>query len=151
VLVDLYHRRWEQKGVYREIKSALGGRATQVRAHDPLLALQELDGLLLGHFVVRWVILRAAREEGGAPVEISFTGTLRVLQARLGAVPESPGEQAVWWGRLMGAIGREKLQGRRKRCCPRKMKVTRAAWPTKKKGDEERPIPALVIVKQSAA
>ena len=151
VLVDLYHRRWEQEGVFREIKSALAGRVTQVRAQDPLLALQELEGLLLGHFVVRWVILQAAREKGVSPVEISFTGTLRILQTRLGAMPESPGGRMGWWRRLKEAIGRERLQKRRQRRCPRKKKVTRAAWPTKKKEDEERRIPTLVIVKQSAA
>ena len=151
VLVDLYHRRWEQEGVFREIKSALAGRVTQVRAQDPLRAMQELDGLLLGHFVVRWVMLQAAREEGVPPVEISFTGTLRVLQTRLGAMPGPAGGRMGWWRRLKEAIGRQRLQKRRKRCCPRKKKVTRAAWPTKKKGDVERRIPALVIVKQSAA
>jgi hypothetical protein len=151
VLVDLYHRRWEQEGVFREIKSALEGRATQVRAQDPLLAMQELDGLLLGHFVVRWVILQAAREKGISPVEVSFAGTLRVLQARLAGVPEGSAGQRAWWKALKAAIGRQRLQRRRKRSCPRKKKVTRAAWPTKKKGDEERRIPALVIVKQSAA
>ena len=61
----------------------LAGRVTQARAQDPLRAMQELDGLLLGHFVVRWVILQAAREKGIAPVEISFAGTLRILQTRL--------------------------------------------------------------------
>jgi len=151
VLVDLYHRRWEQEGVFREIKSALEGRVMQVRAQDPLRAMQELDGLLLGHFVVRWVILQAAREKGVSPVEISFTGTLRILQTRLGAMPESAGGRMGWWRRLKEAIGKGRLQKRRKRSCPRKKKVTRAAWPTKKKGDEERPIPTLVIVRQTDA
>ena len=151
VLVELYHRRWEQEGVFKEIKLALAGRVTQVRAQDPLRAMQELDGLLLGHFVVRWVILQAAREKGIAPVEISFAGTLRVLQTRLAGVPEGAVERRRWWEGLMAAIGRQRLQRRRKRCCPRKKKVTRAAWPTKKKGDEERRLPTLVIVRQSAA
>ena len=151
VLVDLYHRRWEQEGVFREIKSALAGRVTQVRAQDPLRAMQEIDGLLLGHFVVRWVILQVAREKGISPVEISFTGTLRVLQTRLAGVPKGTAEQRAWWKALKAAIGRQRLQKRRKRSCPRKKKGTRPAWPVKRKGDEERFIPTLVVVRQTAA
>ena len=150
VLVDLYHRRWEQEGVFREIKGALKGRTTQVRAQDPLRALQELDGLLLGHFVVRWVILQVAREKNVSPVQISFTGTLRILQARLGAATESAAKRSRWWKKLKGAIGREKLQKRRHRSCPRKTKVTRSAWPVKKKADQERLIPTLTIGTQTA-
>lgn len=132
--------------MFREIKSGLAGRVTQVRAHDPLRAMQELDGLLLGHFVVRWVILQAAREKGISPVEISFTGTLRVLQTGLAGVPKGAAEQRRWWVRVMAAIGRQRLQKRRRRSCPRKKKVARPAWPVKKKADEERFIPTLVVV-----
>jgi Transposase DDE domain len=149
VLVDLYHRRWEQEGVFREIKSALAGRVTQVRAQDPLRAMQEIDGLLLGHFVVRWVILQAARQKGVTPVEISFTGTLRILQTRLAGVPEGAAGRRRWWEELKESIGRQKLQKRRKRSCPRKKKVTRPAWPVKRKGDVEHFIPTFVIVRQS--
>lgn len=148
VLVDLYHRRWEQEGVFREIKLALAGRVTQVRAQDPLRAMQEIDGLLLGHFVVRSVILQVAREKGISPVEISFTGTLRVLQTRLAGMPEGAAGRKRWWKEVKEAIGRQRLQKRRKRSCPRKKKVTRPAWPVKRKGDEERFIPTLVVVPQ---
>ncbi len=149
VLVDLYHRRWEQEGVFREIKSALAGRMTQVRAQDPLRAMQEIDGLLLGHFVVRSVIVQVAREKGVSPVEISFTGTLRVLQTRLAGGQTGPAGRRDWWKAVKAAIGRQRLQKRRKRSCPRKKKVTRAAWPVKRKEDKERYIPTLVVVPQS--
>jgi hypothetical protein len=149
VLVELYHQRWEQEGVFREIKSALAGRTTHVRAQDPLRALQELDGLLLGHFVVRWVMLQAARTKGVAPVTISFIGTLRILQTRLAAAPAAACQ--TWWQKLLEAVGREQGAKRRKRCCPRKKKVTRSAWPVKRKQDIERPVPELEIVTQTAA
>jgi len=151
VLVDLYHRRWEQEGVFREIKKALAGRVTHVRAHDPLRALQELDGMLLGHWVVRGVILQAARAKHVPPVTISFTGTLRLIQSRLGAVPAGPARRRRWWQNLLEAVGREKLPARRQRRCPRKKKVTRGVWPTKRKEDKEYPIPTFVIVGQSTA
>jgi hypothetical protein len=149
VLMDLYHRRWEQEGVFREIKSALEDRTVQLRAHTPRLVLQELDGLLLGHYVVRWVILQGARERKVSPVEISFTGTLRLLQTRLGSIPTSAAGQQTWWKRLRSAVGKQRLQKRRKRSCPRKKKVTRSPWPVKKKEDGERFIPTLEIVPQT--
>jgi hypothetical protein len=146
VLLGLYHQRWEQEGVFREIKSALAGRATQMRAHDPQRVLQELEGMLLGHFVVRWVMLEAARERGLAAVEVSFTGTLRLLQTRWGAVPATPRQLRQWWAKLLQAVSREKVQKRRARCCPRKKKVTRAAWRVKRATDRELPLPALTLL-----
>jgi DDE family transposase/transposase IS4-like protein len=151
VLVELYHRRWEQEGVFREIKSALAGRVTQVRAQEPRRALQELDGLLLGHFVVRWLMLQAAREKGVAPVSISFTGALRVLQTRLGTVPAAAAARRQWWQKMTAGLGKEKTPPRRQRSCPRKKKVTRSAWPVKRKEDKQQGVPILVIVPPTAA
>ena len=47
-LVAWYHRRWEHELVFAEIKAQLAGRATQIRASDPVRVCQEVDGLLLG-------------------------------------------------------------------------------------------------------
>lgn len=163
-LVEVYHQRWEQEGVFKEIKSVLKGRATHLRAEDPLRVLQELDGLLLGHFVLRCAILEAARKAGVSPVEISFTGALRVLRKRLLAEEKkkkkkaskkrrqqkrrsrSPRSRQNWWEALLKAMGRQRLQKRRKRCCKRAKKTTRSAWPTKRKEDKEHPVPIFEIV-----
>jgi hypothetical protein len=149
-LVALYHQRWEQEGVFREIKSALAGRVTQVRAHDPLRALQELDGLLLGHFILRHALLEAARNKGVTPVTLSFSGVLRVLQTRLGAVPADVA-QGAWWQRLLEEMALQSLPPHRRRRCPRKKKVTRQLWPTKRPEDKEEPLPVFVVVSQPAA
>jgi len=151
-LVELYHKRWEQEGVFKEIKSALSQRVTHLRSHSPQRVMQELEGLLLGHFVVRHVILEVAREKGISPIEISFTGTLRVLRTRLAGASKKRrsrkqgSKRTEWWEETKKAIGRERLQKRRKRSCPRKKKVTRAAWPVKRKGDKENPVPTFTIV-----
>jgi hypothetical protein len=150
VLVELYHRRWEQEGVFREVKAALAGRATQLRAHEPRRALQELDGLLLGHFVLRWALLQAARRQGVAAVALSFVGALRLVQTRLAALPSAAAGRGRWWQELLGALGREGLPQRRRRSCPRKKKVTRAAWPVKREGDKEHLTPSLEVVPQAA-
>lgn len=49
VLVDLYHRRWEQELVFGEIKGQLAGRPMHIRAHEPQRVCQEVEALLLGH------------------------------------------------------------------------------------------------------
>lgn len=161
-MLEVYHQRWEQEGVFKEIKTALSGRVTQVRAHTPLGAMQELDGLLLGHYVIRSVIVEVAREKGILAIEISFKGALRVLRTRLagaskkrakrsakgkGQSAKSQGSQRrCWWEEIKQAFGREVLPKRRKRCCPRKKKVTRGAWPVKRKEDKEHPVPTFKII-----
>ena len=149
VLVELYHRRWEQELVFREIKGELKDRKTHVRAEDPLRAMQELDGLLLGHYVLRTVILEAARKAKVAPVEISFEGTLRLILTRLRSLPKKAAAQQEWWETFLKAVGREVLRKRRPRCCPRKKKVTRAAWPVKRKEDVETTVPTLIVVTEN--
>ena len=89
-----------------------------------------------------------AREEGISPVEISFTGTLRILQTRPAGVPEGAAGRQRWWEEVKEAIGGQRLQERRERSCPREKKVTWAVWPVKRKEDEERFIPTLVVVPQ---
>ena len=73
-VVALYHRRWEEELAFAEVKGQLAGRVTHVRATDPGRALAELDALMLGHGIVRWVIRGAARAAGVPPVEVSFVG-----------------------------------------------------------------------------
>ena len=81
-LVRLYHQRWEQELVFAEIKAQLAGRATQIRASDPMRVCQEVDALLLGHYTLRWAMLQAARQANVAATRLSFTGCLDVLRVR---------------------------------------------------------------------
>ena len=130
---------------FGEVKGQLAGRVTHVRAHDPVRALAELDGLLLGHWVVRWVIVRAARAAGVPPVAISFVGAVRVLRVRV-AGPVGRGGRAGWWRDVLREIGRERLRPRRDRQCPRARKTTRSHWPTKKPTDHAGTLPVLRVV-----
>lgn len=160
-LVEVYHQRWEQEGVFKEIKSVLKGRTTHLRSEKPLRVVQELDGLLLGHWVLRTAILEAARTAGVPAVEISFTGALRVLrkhlltekrkkprreQSRGATGAKSRSGLPKEWEALLQAMGQQRLQKRRKRCCPRKKKLTRSAWPPKRKEDKEHPVPSFEIL-----
>jgi hypothetical protein len=148
-LVELYHRRWEHELVFKEIKGQLAGRPMQIRAKDPLRVLQEVDALLLGHYTMRWVLLRAARAAGVAPVALSLQGSLEVLRVRLARVPTSRAAGPRWWRRrweeLLQAVGRQRLRPRGRRRCPRARKVTRSHWPSKKQ-QREGTIPELEVV-----
>jgi len=145
-LMNLYHARWEEELAFAEVKGPLACRTTHVRAHDPLCALAELDALLLGHGVLRGVIVRAARQAGVAPVALSFVGALRVLKARLVGRAAGCRGGPTWWSDVLQEIGAERLRKRRNRQCPRVRKTTRSHWPTKKPTYTEGTIPTLQVV-----
>jgi hypothetical protein len=131
-LAELYSQRWEHELVLGEIKSSLAGRVTDLRAQSPLLVLQELDALLLGHYVVRAMILDAARKAGVPPIEISFKHALRVIADALPKLPKGASGYRSWYKKLIDEIAAIPRRKRRQRSYPRVRKVTRCAWPVKK-------------------
>jgi hypothetical protein len=152
-LVALYHRRWEQELVFAQIKDQLAKRPMHIRAKDPLRVCQEVEALLLGHYLVRWAMLQAARKAGVPAVSLSFRGALRVLEVRLARIPARPAAAKRWWRRwweeLLSEIGRQRLRPRAGRRCPRARKVTRSHWPVKKH-QREGTIPRLEVVPAAA-
>lgn len=150
-LAELYAQRWEIESAFREFKGELAGRTTDLRGQTPRAVLQELDALLLGHYVVRAMILAAARKAGVAPVEVSFTGALRVIQTRLGSMPASPGTYRRWYDDLVAEIARLPRRKRRRRSYPRVRKVVRCGWPVKRpKHQQQKPKPLkqrLIIIR----
>jgi Transposase DDE domain/Insertion element 4 transposase N-terminal len=131
-LAELYAQRWEHETAFKELKGELSERVTHLLCHSPRLVMQELDALFLGHYVVRAMILQAARTAGVAPVEISFAKTVRVIQMRLGALPGRAGDYARWYQSLVDEIAALPRRKRRQRSYPRVRKVVRCAWPVKK-------------------
>ena len=131
-LVELYVQRWEQETAFKEVKSELAGRVTHRRGQTPRIVMQELDALLLGHYVVRAMILQAARKAGVTPIEISFTQTVRIVQMRLSGMPTKAKEYARWYATILDEIARLPRRPRRLRTDPRVRKVVRCPWPVKK-------------------
>jgi hypothetical protein len=152
-LVALYHQRWEQELVFAEIKARLAGRPMQIRASDPMRVCQELDGLLLGHYTLRWLMLQAARQAQVPAVTLSCTGSLEVVQVRLARIPKRAlgGRRAGqrWWTELLQALAQQRLRPRTGRRFPRARKVTRSHWPLKK-GQKAGKIPTLEVVPAAA-
>lgn len=136
-LVELYQRRWEQESAFKEVKSELAGRVTHLRGQTPAIVMQELDALLLGHYVVRSMILQAARKAGVPPIEISFTQTIRIVQVRLASVPKHATSYRRWYEALLNEIAQLRVRPRRNRSYPRVRKVVRCAWPVKRPNHQQ--------------
>ena len=96
--------------------------------------------LSLGHFVVRALMLEAAQTEGLDVDRLSFTGCLRILQARL---PEcasaTPGRLEQWYGLLLEELAQERIEPRRNRVNPRVVKRKMSKFAKKRPGHRGRP------------
>lgn len=80
LLANEYHQRWEVENTLDEVKTHLLGRKVAIRSLNPREVVQEIYGLLLGHWAVRSLMVQAAQLEGISPLRLSFTGTLHVLR-----------------------------------------------------------------------
>jgi Insertion element 4 transposase N-terminal/Transposase DDE domain len=132
-MVRLYRWRWEEETVFAEIKGMLGYQQPLLRSKTPTLVLQEMYGLLLGHYLVRQVMAQAAQEKGREveAVRLSFRRSLQVLEDRL-----KDEEGPKWHGSLVGEVRRQKLRAKRPCRHPRVKKATRSRWPNKPPGSK---------------
>ena len=126
-LIQLYHQRWEEESTIDEFKTHEMERPV-LRSQTPAGVVQELNGLLLAHFVLRTLMHEAAQRQGITPLRLSFTGTLKIVRCRIGQCPDSPRGKKRWWDQLIAEIGQEKLEPRRNRTNPRVIK--KKAHPT---------------------
>ncbi len=79
-LILCYHERWEVELVIDETKTHQRLSEQPLRSQEPLLVYQELYGLLLAHYAVRYWMFQSATEQGLDPDRLSFTHGLHVLQ-----------------------------------------------------------------------
>lgn len=145
-LACYYHERWEEELVYDEQKTHLDprrpGKAAHFRSQTPAGVEQELYALSLGHFVVRALMVEAAQEDNLDVDRLSFTGCLRILQARLPECDSStPTRLEQWYRLLLQEMAQERIEPRRNRVNPRVVKRKMSKW--KKKRPEHRSQPPL--------
>lgn len=143
-LVCLYHERWEEELVFDEQKTHLDprrpGKAAHFRSQTPAGVEQELYALSLGHFVVRALMLEAAQEENLDVDRLSFTGCLRILQARLPECASStPACLEQWYRLLLEEMLGEKIGPRRNRVNPRVVKRKMSKFAKKRPEHRGRP------------
>jgi transposase IS4-like protein/DDE family transposase len=138
-LILCYHERWEIEACIAEQKTHLRLSDQPLRSKDPALVRQELYGLLLAHYIVRWWMHRSAREADLDPDRLSFTHAVEVLDTAcyefaLVAREELPQLQA----RLLADLREPAtlLPPRRLRFYPRVVKRTYSSFHRKRPGQQ---------------
>lgn len=139
-LIVLYHERWEEELAIDELKTHQRQRPV-LRSQTPAGVMQEIYGLLLGHFVVRRLMFEAAQQCGVPPRRLSFTNTLKILRCRLPEVPRSPQGLRRWYADLLAEVGEEILEPRRDRINPRVIRQKVKKWPKKRPEHRKHPQP----------
>ncbi len=85
-LAMLFHERWHVEVIFDEIETHLRRSSRTLRSLTPEGVLQKLYGLLLAHIAVRTLMRHSAQEADVAPTQLSFTGTMRILDESLPAL-----------------------------------------------------------------
>jgi hypothetical protein len=137
-LILLYHERWEEELAIDEVKTHQRERPV-LHSETPAGVVQEIQGLLLAHYVVRVLMSEAARRNRLPPRRLSFTGALKVLRCRLPECPKSRAGLERWYEGLLAEIAEEVLPQRRNRINPRVIKRKMSNW--RKKRPEHRHFP----------
>lgn len=133
-LILCYHERWEVELVIDETKTHQRLVDQSLRSQDPELVYQELYGLLLAHYAVRWWMFQAATEQGLDSDQLSFTHGLHVLQLALSWFTMVPPAQVPALCQQVRADLRERatlLPPRRLRFYPRVLKRAFPPFPRK--------------------
>ncbi len=118
--------------VFDEIKTHLRLSARTLRSLTPEGVLQELYGLLLAHVAVRTLMLQAAQEADVAPTQLSFTGTVRILDESLPALTLASWAHRLTLTRhLLVEIAAERLPAQRLRFQARVVKRVRSKYERK--------------------
>jgi len=82
-LAALYHERWEDETVLKEVKVTLPGGPLMLRSRRPDLVRQELYGLLLTHFALRQLMYEASCRADCDPDTLSFVHTVEIVRRNL--------------------------------------------------------------------
>jgi hypothetical protein len=145
-LIVLYHERWEEELTIDEFKTHQRERPV-LRSETPAGVVQEIYGLLLGHFVIRKLMCEAASLADCAPRELSFVNTLKILRCRMPEAPRSEPLLSRWYNNLLLEVSQERLEPRRDRVNPRVIKRKLSYWPKKRAKHRNSPQPTKTFRK----
>ena len=141
-LACAYHERWEVEITIDEVDTHLRLVGRPLRSLKPVGVIQELYGVLIAHYAVRFLMHEAALEAGIDPDRLSYVHAVRVLQ---GALVEfamvAPDQRDALYTRLLRDIARVRLPKRRPRCNPRVVKRKMSKFHLKRPADGPSPQP----------
>jgi hypothetical protein len=139
-LAVLYHERWQAELVIGETRTLLRLSVRTLRSRTPQGVIQEITALLLAHTVVRTLMLRAATTQEIAPVSLSFTQAVHLMDdllIPLGAV--QPARRAQMVDAALHEIASFRLPPQRLRIQARVVKRVRSRYERKKPEHWEAP------------
>jgi hypothetical protein len=141
-LVAAYHSRWEFELAIDEIKSHQRRPRTPLRSEKPVGVVQEIYGLLIAHYVVRAVMVEAARKAELPPSRLSFIGTLRLIREM---IPEAQrtarADHPRLYRQLLLDVSARALAPRTNRCNPRVVKRKMSKFGVKNPSHSDWPQP----------
>jgi hypothetical protein len=150
-LAYAYHERWEIEVVIDEVDThqRLAGRP--LRSLKPVGVIQELYGLLVAHYAIRFLMHEAALQVGTDSDRLSFVHALNVIRD---AIPEfqmtTPEQWPQLYTRLLRDIADRLLPARRLRSNPRVVKRKMSNFRLKRPEHQHWPQPTLSF-RQSVA
>ncbi len=145
-LIVIYHERWEEELSIDELKTHQRERPV-LRSETPAGVVQEIYGLLLGHYVIRKLMCEAAVTANCEPRNLSFVNTLKILRCRLPEVPRSAAGIRLWYTTLLEEVAEERIEPRRDRVNPRVIKRKMSNWPKKRLKHPDFPQPTMPFLK----
>jgi hypothetical protein len=122
-LVAAYTRRWRLEMSLDDLKTTLGMESLHCKT--PAMVQKELLIYLSAHNLIRWVMARAARQEGVDPERISFKGTLDGLRQWSQTWAHraiTPARRQKLWRQFLRTLARDLLPERPGRQEPRAVK-----------------------------
>jgi hypothetical protein len=82
-LAALYHDRWEIEPSFREIEIYQVAHTRVLRSKSPQMVRQEIWGILLAHYAIRYLMQEAADTADVDPDRISFLRSLRIIRRQI--------------------------------------------------------------------
>lgn len=120
-IADAYGQRWHAELDLRSIKQTLGMHSLHCKT--PAMVHKELWAHLLGYNLARAAAAQAAREHGWMPRQLSFAGTVQILEEFRALLLATDGDQqAAVRHALFVAIASHRVGNRPGRFEPRKLK-----------------------------
>jgi hypothetical protein len=133
VLIDLYHERWEVERTIAELERLYPFLQARLRSETPFGVIQELYGLLLGHYAVRALMLQAAEQAELDVDQLSYDHAVHTLSL---ALPRFQRADPCWKLRLLAWLLHDLLEQqvvqRGVRTYPRVVKRRSSPFDTKK-------------------
>jgi hypothetical protein len=145
-LACAYHERWEIEITIDEVDTHQRLVGRPLRSLKPVGVIQELFGLLVAHYAIRFLMHEAALQAGVDPDRVSFVHALNVIH---GAIPEfqmTTREQLPQlYSRLLRDIVDKLLPERRLRSNPRVVKRKMSNFRLKRAEHRSWPQPTLTF------